>query len=220
MQNILKYISEHKIVSLAAYFAVFLMLVIGFVKITDDVFENESLWIDKAILNAVHGYSSAFLDSLFIVITQFGGVLGIIAITAIILSFLIYRRKYKNALIVGLTVAGAALLNVILKLIFERTRPDLWQQLVVETSFSFPSGHAMLSSALALSVIFICWKTRYRWLMVMLGSLFIVVIGFSRLYLGVHYPTDILAGWVVSAAWLTIVGIIVGSKYLSKISKK
>ena len=189
-------------------------LVIGFVEIAEEVFEGETLWFDEAILNGINGYSSPFWDIFFVIVTQFGGVFGIIAITLGILALLINRRKYQKALIVGATVAGAALLNVILKLIFERARPDLWEQLIVETSFSFPSGHAMISSALALSVIFICWNTRYRWVAVVVGSLFIIVIGLSRLYLGVHYPTDILAGWVVSAAWLFAVVNVVYIKRL------
>ena len=215
IQNTLKYISEHKYLSLGVYFAIFIVLVIGFVEIAEEVFEGETLWFDEAILNTINSYSSAFWDAFFVIVTQFGGVFGIIAISLGILALLVNRRKYKKALTVAATVAGAALLNVILKLIFERARPDLWEQLIVETSFSFPSGHAMISSALALSVIFICWNSRYRWMAVGVGSVFILVIGLSRLYLGVHYPTDILAGWVVSAAWLSVVAVIVHSKYLS-----
>lgn len=215
MQNILKYLSEHKLVSLAVLFSMFSVLVIGFVQIADEVFEGETLWFDEAILNAINTMATDFWNTFFIVVTQLGGVLSIVAITAGLLSILILRCKYKKAFIVGLTVGGAALLNVILKLIFERTRPDLWERLVVETSFSFPSGHAMASSALALSVIFICWNTRFRWFALVVGALFVIVIAVSRLYLGVHYPTDILAGWIVSLAWLFVVITVVYSKHSS-----
>ena len=216
IDGILKYISEHKLATLAVYFSVFMLLVVAFVEIVEEVFEGETLFYDEAILKGINGFSTPFFDSFFVVITQFGGVFGIIALTAILLGLLLRRKMYKNALIVGATVAGAAILNVILKLIFERTRPDLWEQLVVETSFSFPSGHSMITAALGLSLIFICWNTRFRWLAVALGSSFIIVIGFSRLYLGVHYPTDILAGWVVSAAWLSTVVTIVNVNLLRK----
>lgn len=218
MQNILKYISEHRLVSLSVYFVAFLLLVIGFVEVAEEVFEGETLWFDEAILTTINSYSSSFWDMFFVTVTQLGGVLGIIATTSGILLLLVGRGKYKKALIVGLTVAGAALLNVILKLIFERARPDLWQQLVTETSFSFPSGHAMISAALGLSLIYIFWSTRYRWLAFWASSLFIAIIGLSRLYLGVHYPTDILAGWIVSAAWLTSVLLVMNSNI--KIKKK
>jgi len=216
IDGILKYISEHRLATLAVYFSVFMLLVVAFVEIVEEVFEGETLFYDEAILKGINGFSTPFFDTFFVVITQFGGVFGIIALTAILLGLLLRRKMYKNALIVGATVAGAAILNVILKLIFERTRPDLWEQLIVETSFSFPSGHSMITAALGLSLIFICWNTRFRWLALALGSSFIIVIGFSRLYLGVHYPTDILAGWVVSAAWLSTVVTIVNVNMLRK----
>jgi len=220
IDRLLKYIAEHRLVSLAAYFVVFVLLIVAFVELVEEVFEGETLFYDEAILNGINGFSTPFFDNFFVIITQLGGVFGIIAFTTILLAILLRRKLYQKALIVGATVAGAALLNVVLKLIFERTRPDLWEQLIVETSFSFPSGHSMITAALGLSLIFICWNTRYRWLAVALGSSFIIVIGFSRLYLGVHYPTDVLAGWVVSAAWLFIVVTVVNIKLLRKRSAK
>ena len=220
LDGILKYISEHKLVSLAVYFSVFMLLIVAFVEIVEEVFEGETLFYDEAILNGINNISTPFLDTFFVVITQLGGVFGIIALTTVLLAILLRRKLYQKALIVGSTVAGAAVLNVILKLIFERARPDLWEQLIVETSFSFPSGHSMITAALGLSLIFICWNTRFRLLAVALGSSFIIVIGFSRLYLGVHYPTDILAGWVVSAAWLSTVVTIVNVNRLRKSLKK
>jgi len=216
IDGILKYISEHKLATLAVYFSVFMLLIVAFVELVEEVFEGETLFYDEAILNGINSFSTPFFDSFFVVITQLGGVFGIIILTTILLAFLLRRKLYQKALIVGATVAGAAVLNIVLKLIFERARPDLWEQLVVETSFSFPSGHAMITAALGLSLIFICWNTRFRWLAVAFGSSFIIVIGFSRLYLGVHYPTDILAGWVVSAAWLSTVVTIVNVNLLRK----
>jgi membrane-associated phospholipid phosphatase len=214
VKKLLLYISEHKYLSLAIYFLLFLALLIAFVQIADEVFEGDTLWFDTAVLTAVNGQSTPFFDTFFIAITQVGGVVGIIVITTALLVVLIKKRYFAKALILGATVAGAALLNVILKLIFERTRPDLWEQLVVETSYSFPSGHAMASAALAGAVIAICWSTRFRWLAIIFSGLFILLIGFSRLYLGVHYPTDVLAGWIVSTAWLLIVLVVVHSRSL------
>ena len=84
-------------------------------------------------------------------------------------------------------------------------RSDLWERLITETSYSFPSGHAMLSSMLAFAVIAIAWRTRYRLIATIAALLFMVLVSFSRLYLGVHYPTDIVAGWLVSVSWLLVV---------------
>ena len=103
-------------------------------------------------------------------------------------------------MIVG--VGGAVVINFILKMIFERSRPDLWQRLVVETSYSFPSGHALASSAIALVIIIICYKTKWFIPAIIIGTVYAVVIAYSRLYLGVHYPSDIIGGWLISAAWV------------------
>lgn len=213
-QKILNYIAEHKIISLVLSFSVFLVCTVGFIQVADEITEGETKWFDEATLTYINSFSSAFWDTFFVLITQLGGVIGVIAITAGMLSLLTYRKKYKSALIIGAAVGGAAILNLVLKYVFERARPDLWEQLVVETSYSFPSGHAMISSALGIAIIIVFWKTRYRIAASIISISYILLVGFSRLYLGVHYPTDILAGWLVSGAWLVIVMLIVNSKYL------
>lgn len=219
MKEFLHYISHHRFLTLGIYLIVFVAFTIGFVEIAEEITEGETLWIDEAILHAINGFASPFWDTFFVVITQFGGVLGVIAITAGILLLLLNRRKYKEATIIATIVSGAALLNVVLKLIFERPRPDLWEQLIIETSHSFPSGHAMISAALGLGIILICWSTKYRWPSIIVSSVYILLIGFSRLYLGVHYPTDILGGWLMSGAWVAVVGLVFYSRSLYKESR-
>ena len=92
-----------------------------------------------------------------------------------------------------------------LKAIFIRPRPEEWTRIVEETNYSFPSGHAMSSAALAFALIVVTWRTRWRWPVVVVMALYTMMIGLTRLYLGVHYPTDIIGGWFVSAAWVAIV---------------
>jgi len=214
MQKLFQYMSDHKLVSLAVYFLIFLACLIGFGQIADEVHEGETLGIDDAILQTINGFSTSVWDTFFVIVTQLGGVIGIITLTLGLLAVLILRHKRRAAFVLALTVGGAALLNLILKLVFERSRPDLWEQLIVETSYSFPSGHAMLSAALGLVVIYIFWATPYRWPVAVAASLYVLVIGLSRLYLGVHYPTDIVAGWLVSGAWLVAVVVVTNSQYL------
>ena len=220
MEKILSHALKHKLVSLAGYYVLFFVCAIGFVQIADEVIEQEALWLDEAVLRTINTYENNFWDVFFVAFTQLGGVAAIITLTTGIITLLTLRRKFKAAIIVGTSVAGAALLNVGLKFLFERTRPDLWEQLVLETSFSFPSGHSMISAALGLAVILIYWGTRYRWSVVTFVSLYIFLIGFSRLYLGVHYPTDVLAGWLVSGAWVAIVAITLQSSRVQLMGKK
>ena len=135
---------------------------------------------------------------------QFIGIIGIAS------AALATKRKYLALLQMLVGVGGAVLLNMLVKGFFARQRPDLWERLVTETSYSFPSGHSMASAALALSVVLITWNTRFRWWVVAAASLYVVTIGFTRLYLGVHYPTDVLAGWSLGAAWVLFVAWIIG----------
>jgi undecaprenyl-diphosphatase len=95
-------------------------------------------------------------------------------------------------------------LNLLLKELFGRDRPTLWETLVTEHGFSFPSGHAMASSALGFSIMVTLWNTRFRVPACIVAGFYIVLVGFSRLYLGVHYPTDVLAGWVLSGTWVIL----------------
>src|SRR3990167_6860759 len=122
-------------------------------------------------------------------------------------SYTELKRPIGRTTLGKLLLAGASagLLNFGLKLLFGRSRPELWTHLVTESSYSFPSGHAMLSSALALALVSIFWGTKYRVTVAIGAALYIAMIGFTRLYLGVHYPSDIIAGWCASFAWVIIV---------------
>ena len=156
-----------------------------------------SLWINA------HGNS--VLDWVFVNFTNLGGAKFIAIVSVIIVAFLIYKKLYYRALLMLVAVGGAGLLNLILKGMFERTRPDLWIHLVDEKSFSFPSGHAMASSAFAFAVIALLWGSKWQPIAIGAGVLYVFFVGFSRLYLGVHFPTDVIAGWALSLAWVSVV---------------
>lgn len=192
-------------VRITGMFVLFILISSCFVWLARTVQQGQLLWFDEPIMRWLHMHSSAVATVTFLVLTQTGGGIGVALLTAGITGWLVYRREVASAWFVGLSVAGAGLLNVWLKLLFERTRPDFWQHLVHETSYSFPSGHAMGSSALAFVVVGLLWSTRWRWFAVAMGGIYIIIIGISRMYLGVHYPSDILAGWLVSFVWTLLV---------------
>jgi undecaprenyl-diphosphatase len=186
-------------------FLLFWIPVITFSKLAGEIVENEPIAADTSILQWMHSHATPALDVFFLVVTTIGNVEILLPITLIIVGYLLYKKQRLNALIILFSVGGAAMANLILKLLFHRDRPSFWHSLIVETGYSFPSGHAMLSSALVLAIILITWRTRWRWVIVSLGVIFIALIGLSRIYLGVHYPTDIIAGWSVSFVWVCIV---------------
>ena len=98
-------------------------------------------------------------------------------------------------------LGGSALLNIAAKAFFARPRPGLWTSIAPATGYSFPSGHAMGSMTLAAVLALLAWPTRWRWAVCGAMAFFVAMVGLSRVYLGVHYPSDILAGWAAALAW-------------------
>ncbi len=194
-----------RFVPLAMAFVAFWAPIIIFSIIAGEVIERESFGFDTAILTWMHTHTSPMYSSVLVAITTIGNVEILGPITLAIVLWLLYRQQRLKALIVTASVAGAAVANIILKLIFHRARPAFWPALIHETGYSFPSGHAMGSAALMLSLILISWDTGWRWPITIASGSFVLLVGISRVYTGVHYPTDIIAGWCVSLAWVIIV---------------
>ncbi len=176
-----------------------------FLKIAGELIEKEPFPFDVPILEALHSIANPFFDALFITMTTVGGVLGVITISIGIAYLFFNRRRYTDLLFYLASVGGATITNAILKAAFHRDRPSLWNQVLVEHSFSFPSGHAMASAAIATCFTLMYWHTPKRWLVLTLGIIGVVLISTSRLYFGVHYPSDIIAGWSVSIVWVLVV---------------
>lgn len=166
-----------------------------------------------------------FIDRYFIgdkmtfivkLITWFGSAIGIILMCA--LSMFIFRDKKINISIVcNLTIV--TILNYLLKIIFMRARPDI-NPLVIETSYSFPSGHSMISMAFYGYLIYLVYthkdNVKVRWILITLMSFLILLIGISRIYLGVHYASDVIGGLCFSISYL-IIFVCVSKKILKEI---
>ena len=194
---------------LAVAFLVFALPVFAFAQLADEVREQDTLWFDEAALRAINVLATPWLDSSVVALTQLGGPIGVIVLTAGFTALLWMRNKRRFAVQLAVGVGGAVLLNVMLKTVFQRDRPQLWERIVTENSYSFPSGHAMASAALAISTIVLFWPTKWRWPVLVAAVFYMLLIAFTRLYLGVHYPTDVLAGWLVSGAWVAVVAIVI-----------
>lgn len=189
--------------------AVSAALVLGFVGIADEVLEGETRVLDEAVLQALRGpddnpigpgwFTEAIRD-----LTALGSfsVLGLMV--AAVLGYLLLTGKRVIALLVLVSVIGGTLVSSILKELFSRPRPSLAHAAEVFTA-SFPSGHALISTVtyLTLGVLLarVQASARLRVYIIAIAVLLALVIGLSRLYLGVHYPTDVLAGWCLGAAW-------------------
>lgn len=190
-------------------FALFWVPVVIFAKLAGEVIEREPLKGDTIIIDAVHAHATPALNNFFLFCTALGEPIVVAGAGVLIIAVLAYKKWYRAGLALIAGTGGALLANLALKGIFARSRPSLFYPLVRETSYSFPSGHAMVSSAFVCTVMLILWHTKYRWVAVILGFLATFLIGLSRVYLGVHYPSDVLAGWCIGLVWAVITGSLI-----------
>jgi len=175
----------------------------GFVALADEIHETEALHFDDALLWHLRGQASQARDALFVLLSKLGYQWGVIPLDVLLVAALAWRRRWRDAAFAAIALAGSALLNLGSKQLFQRERPGLWESIAPESTFSFPSGHAMGSMTLAATVLFLAWPTRWRWPVLLVAVVFVAGVGLSRLHLGVHYPSDILGGWCAALAWVS-----------------
>ena len=186
---------------LALLFFLLVVPLVVFGKIAGEVQEGETLIFDRAILTALHLLHSPLLDRFFVFVAIWGGAWGLVPATVVIAVGLLVFKRHRAALFWLAGVFGSILLNLAAKQFFGRARPDLWTSLTPLKDFSFPSGHAMLATAFFGALIVLCWPTKWRWPVLIVGLVGIGLVCLSRLYLGVHFPTDVVAGIVASLGW-------------------
>ena len=170
---------------------------------------------DRPILNFLHRHPTPTLCTLADRLSALGGPVwwAVYGLAALGGGWLLRQRRYRALAFAAGAVGGTMALNLLAKYYFDRLRPDFYQQVCFEAPTilpdpSFPSGHTMASLALACTVGILCWPTRGRWLAWGAGLLFALGVAWSRLYLSAHYPSDVLAGWLATGAW-------VGTLYLA-----
>jgi undecaprenyl-diphosphatase len=141
-------------------------------------------------------------------ITALGGVSVLSLVTLIAVGFLVLDGKSHMAWFAGASVAGGLLVSVLLKDVFQRPRPEIVPHVVYASSSSFPSGHSMMSAVTYLTLGALLARSheqkRLKAYFLLLAALLCFMVGVSRVYLGVHWPTDVLAGWMAGAVWATM----------------
>ncbi len=182
-----------------------------FVKMVEDVIEKEYIMvIDRWISIHINSTHTPLINSLMISLTNFSGAAGIFVFSVLLLLFLFYKKWYKEILLYIFSVAGANVAFVVVKMIVQRLRPDC--NLIFVSGYSFPSGHATMATAMAVAVYFIFSKKvnrpGMRVFLLAICMVWIMMIAFSRVYLDVHWLSDVLAGMGLGLFWVTLVVLI------------
>ena len=164
---------------------------------------------DRAVQLGVHGWTRPWLTGVMLALTWIGSIKIFASSLGIVLAFLLAQRHRHAAALLGLSMLGALALNETLKLHFHRARPMVPWSIGDEHTFSFPSGHSLFSCVLYGTLAYLALhrpvSTKRRVAVLAPALLLPLGIGLSRIYLGMHYPTDVLAGYTVGVVWLAAV---------------
>ncbi|MGE0580562.1 MAG: phosphatase PAP2 family protein [Steroidobacteraceae bacterium] len=195
---------------------------LAFAELAGEVVEGDTRAFDEAVLLSLRSPTDTadpigppWVEAAFRDLTTLGGTSVLTFVTLATLGYLLLAGRRATALLVASAMLGGSLLSALLKAGFERPRPDLVAHLVEVSSKSFPSGHAMLSIVtwLTLGTLLATVQPTLRLKSYVLGVgiAIALLVGVSRVYLGVHWPTDVLAGWCVGTAWALLCWLVAGS---------
>ncbi|GAE36942.1 phosphatase PAP2 family protein [Halalkalibacter akibai] len=187
-------------------FVFFLLLpLIGFISTTYLVSNGKVLPFDEHAINWVKTIETPALTKVMLFFSHLGSTGPVIVISCmfLIIIYILYR-KFDEVVLFVIASLGSTGINQGLKFLFKRDRP--LEQIVKETGFSYPSGHTMAAVTLYGIIVFLFWRhiktVRGRTMLILFSSLMIIIIGFSRIYLRVHYPSDIIGAFLLSGIWL------------------
>ncbi|MEX2495872.1 MAG: phosphatase PAP2 family protein [Woeseia sp.] len=183
-----------------------------FIELADEVVEQETIGVDEALLLSLRSAGDisdplgpAWVEEMGRDFTALGSIGVLTLITAAAIGYLLLARRMRTSLFTLVAVSGGMLLSTLLKIRFDRARPDLVPHESTVYTASFPSGHSMMAAVTYLTLAAILGRVHSSpllkaYLLIVAGFI-TVLVGVSRVYLGVHWPTDVLAGWAAGAAW-------------------
>ncbi|WP_162805793.1 phosphatase PAP2 family protein [Sporosarcina sp. PTS2304] len=160
---------------------------------------------DDPIIDVVQGMEAPWLTTIMKTFTTIGSTTIVVLLSLSALAILFWKKHRAQAVLLVSVIAGTGILNQVLKFIFKRERPD-FHRLIDIGGFSFPSGHTMMAFSLYTILAYIVWRNlQFTWsrtLVVIVAVFMTSMIAVSRIYLGVHFPSDIVGGVLASALWL------------------
>lgn len=194
---------------LVAGLLVFAIMTLALWEISEDVINREPLTVADAQLSTwLHSQGSPFLTSAMLVATSLGSTITVTCIAVTLGLYFLWRRRFYWLVALAASVGGGSLLNRLLKYAFHRPRPQFDDPILTLTSYSFPSGHTMAATVLygVVAAYLLAKIPDWRWrvLIVISTSLLIALVGFSRIYLGAHYLSDVIGAMAEGFAWLSL----------------
>lgn len=184
------------------------LFIVLFAELAEEVMEKEVAQFDNYVINGMEAVASKTLDKVMFIFTEMGSVWFLTALSLVVLVVLGVKMKDKwGMLFFIIAVGGGSLLTIVLKNLYVRERPSINPD-IDAIGYSFPSGHSMGSLIFYGFVIYLVIRTRQRswirWLFVAILSMLIIMIGSSRIYLGAHFPSDVLGGYIAGLIWLIL----------------
>lgn len=209
-QHLSRWLGQTLTIGLAFGFLLSLGVILLFAKIAEDVVEGESRAFDTAILLWIDAHTPDWLYGPMFVITTLGYYWFVLPLLVVATVLFYVKRRRISAVLLPVATVGGMVLTTALKTVFERDRPELFDSGYDASSYSFPSGHATMAAGFYGTLTLLVamrLKGARRWAVVASGLLLVLLIGFSRLYLGIHYPTDIIAGYLAAPLWISAIGL-------------
>jgi membrane-associated phospholipid phosphatase len=195
------WLAANRVLVIALFCGILLPMIV-FGKIADEVVEREALGFDRPLQMWAHSYATANLDQWMLGLSMLGSPPLMFLICGVIVVALWRNRRHGDAWFFIAAIVGAGLLNQAAKMAFSRPRPELWLVIDPRSDYSFPSGHAMGTMALYAAIVVLLWHTKWRVPWIIGGAALVFLVGLSRVYLSMHYPSDVLCGWLASLSWV------------------
>lgn len=189
-------------------FVLSVLCIIGFAMVSLFVKDHQIIGFDRTIISAVQGLESPGLTKVMKLFTFIGSTKFVIILSLLLVFFLYKVLQHRLEVVLFIVVLmGSGIINQLLKQFFHRVRPD-FHRLIEISGYSFPSGHAMNAFTVYVMISFLLWRhisSRLgRGVLIFFSIMMILAIGISRIYLGVHYPSDVIGGYLASGVWVSM----------------